>query len=58
VSQFHYTQIVAGSLLGFLIWRDVPSLHTVLGAAIIIGAGLYIAAHSPDGAKRNPGKGP
>jgi drug/metabolite transporter (DMT)-like permease len=58
VSQFHYTQIVAGSLLGFLIWRDVPSLHTVLGAAIIIGAGLYVAAQgtrSPDGAKRDPG---
>jgi drug/metabolite transporter (DMT)-like permease len=44
VSQFHYTQIVAGSLLGFLIWHDVPALHTVLGAAIIIASGLYIAA--------------
>ena len=44
VSQFHYTQIVAGSLLGFLIWHDVPALHTVLGAGIIIAAGLYIAA--------------
>jgi drug/metabolite transporter (DMT)-like permease len=46
VSQFHYTQIVAGSLLGFLIWREVPALHTMLGAAIIIGAGLYIAAQA------------
>jgi drug/metabolite transporter (DMT)-like permease len=55
VSQFHYTQIVAGALLGFLIWHDVPALHTVLGAAIIIGSGLYIAARSPDTAKRNPG---
>jgi drug/metabolite transporter (DMT)-like permease len=44
VSQFHYTQIVTGALLGFLIWHDVPALHTVLGVAIIIGAGLYIAA--------------
>jgi drug/metabolite transporter (DMT)-like permease len=44
VSQFHYTQIVAGALLGFLIWREVPALHTVLGTAIIIGSGLYIAA--------------
>jgi drug/metabolite transporter (DMT)-like permease len=55
VSQFHYTQIVAGALLGFLIWHDVPALHTLLGAAIIIGSGLYIAARSPDTAKRNPG---
>jgi drug/metabolite transporter (DMT)-like permease len=44
VSQFHYTQIVAGAALGFLIWHEVPDLHTVLGAAIIIGSGLYIAA--------------
>jgi drug/metabolite transporter (DMT)-like permease len=46
VSQFHYTQIVAGSLLGFLIWHDVPALHTVIGAAIIIGSGMYIAARA------------
>jgi drug/metabolite transporter (DMT)-like permease len=46
VSQFHYTQIVAGSLLGFLIWHEVPALHTVLGAGIIIAAGLYIAARA------------
>jgi drug/metabolite transporter (DMT)-like permease len=44
VSQFHYTQIVAGAALGFLIWRDVPALHTVIGAGIIIASGLYIAA--------------
>jgi drug/metabolite transporter (DMT)-like permease len=44
VSQFHYTQIVTGALLGFLIWHDIPALHTVLGVGIIIGSGLYIAA--------------
>jgi drug/metabolite transporter (DMT)-like permease len=44
VSQFHYTQIVTGTLLGFLIWHDVPVLHTVIGVGIIVGAGLYIAA--------------
>jgi len=43
VSQFHYTQIVAGSALGYLIWRDVPAPSTVIGAAIIIAAGLYAA---------------
>ncbi len=44
VSQFHYTQIVAGALLGYLIWHDVPALNTVIGAGIIIAAGLYVAA--------------
>jgi drug/metabolite transporter (DMT)-like permease len=61
VSQFHYTQIVAGALLGFLIWHDIPALHTVLGVGIIIASGLYIAAQrhkgeavrSPDGASRS-----
>ena len=37
---------VAGALLGFVIWHDVPALHTVLGAGIIIGSGLYIAAQT------------
>jgi drug/metabolite transporter (DMT)-like permease len=44
VSQFHYTQIVAGAALGFLIWHEIPSLHTVIGAGIIIASGIYIAA--------------
>jgi drug/metabolite transporter (DMT)-like permease len=44
VSQFHYTQMVAGTVLGFLIWHDVPAWHTVIGAGIIIASGLYIAA--------------
>lgn len=44
VSQFHYTQIVAGALLGFLIWQEIPTVHTALGTAIIIGSGLYIAS--------------
>src|SRR5262249_1531080 len=69
VSQFHYTQIVAGAVLGFLIWRDVPGPHAVLGAGIIIASGLYIAAQGhkaesaaaiggkrgPGGAERSPG---
>ena len=46
VAQFHYTQLIMGALLGFLIWHDVPTLNMVFGAAIIIAAGLYIAAHA------------
>ena len=46
VAQFHYTQIVAGAILGYLIWHDVPAFHTVIGAAIIIGSGLFIAARA------------
>lgn len=46
VAQFHYTQIIAGAILGYLIWHDVPAWNTYLGALIIIIAGLYIAARA------------
>lgn len=45
-AQFHYTQIITGALLGYLIWSDVPPLHLYIGAAIIISSGLYIANHA------------
>jgi drug/metabolite transporter (DMT)-like permease len=32
------------AILGWLIWRDVPTLPIVIGNAIIIGSGLYVAA--------------
>lgn len=43
VSQFHYTQIVAGALIGYVVWHDVPAAHVWGGAAVIVAAGLYIA---------------
>lgn len=42
VAPFQYTLIVWGTVFGYLVFGDVPRLHTVLGAAIIIGAGLFI----------------
>jgi drug/metabolite transporter (DMT)-like permease len=29
-------------IFGFVVWGDVPQPATIVGAAIIIGAGLYI----------------
>tara|TARA_B100001989_G_scaffold89338_1_gene62101 strand:+ start:1701 stop:2624 length:924 start_codon:yes stop_codon:yes gene_type:complete len=37
-----YVQIIAGGLLGYLIFRDIPSLNVYVGSFLIIGAGLYI----------------
>ena len=42
VAPFSYTSIVWATLFGFVIWGDVPIWTTVLGAAMIIGSGLYI----------------
>jgi drug/metabolite transporter (DMT)-like permease len=46
VAQFHYTQLITGALASYLIWHDAPTLNVYLGAAIIIGSGLYIAHHA------------
>ena len=43
VAPFDYTQIVWATLLGWLIWSTLPTLNTLLGAALIIASGLYTA---------------
>jgi len=42
VAPFNYGSIVWAGLLGFLVFADVPSRATLTGAAIIVGAGLFI----------------
>ena len=43
ISPFHYVQLVWAAVAGFLVFGDVPSRWTWLGAAIVIGSGLYLA---------------
>ncbi|MFT3986848.1 DMT family transporter [Aestuariivirga sp.] len=42
VAPFSYTSLIWATILGFLIWGDFPDLWTWMGAALIIGSGLYI----------------
>jgi drug/metabolite transporter (DMT)-like permease len=42
VVPYQYSMIVWAVIFGFVVFGDVPSRATILGAAIIIGAGLYI----------------
>ncbi len=42
VVPYHYTQLVWGALLGYFIFQEVPSLNMMIGAAIIITAGLWL----------------
>jgi drug/metabolite transporter (DMT)-like permease len=44
VSQYHYTQLITGTLVSYLIWRNKPGLFVLLGGALILASGLYIAA--------------
>jgi drug/metabolite transporter (DMT)-like permease len=43
VTQFHYTQIIYGGILGYLIWHEIPTWNLVAGSVIIIAAGLVVA---------------
>lgn len=42
VAPFSYSSLVWATLFGFVIWGDWPNSWTWLGAALIIGSGLYI----------------
>ncbi|MGC4395010.1 DMT family transporter [Hydrogenophaga sp. T2] len=42
VAPFEYSALAWGLGLDWLIWHTLPSSHTWLGAAIVIGSGLYL----------------
>ena len=41
-SPFSYSALIWATLFGYLAFGDLPDLWTVVGAAVIVGAGLYI----------------
>ena len=42
LAPFQYLEVVTASLLGYLIFGDVPNQTTIFGVTIIIGSGLYL----------------
>jgi drug/metabolite transporter (DMT)-like permease len=42
LAPFSYTQILSMIAAGYLVFGDVPSLSTLLGALVIVASGLYI----------------
>jgi drug/metabolite transporter (DMT)-like permease len=42
VAPFDYTALIWASLLGWLLWNEVPEVWTYAGAAVIIASGIYI----------------
>jgi drug/metabolite transporter (DMT)-like permease len=60
VSQCHYTQLVTGAIVTWLIWREKPTLFMVGGAVLIVAAGLLMAVsmgRSPEGSEVFVGPG-
>lgn len=45
VAPFEYTALAWGVGLDWLLWQTLPDGYTLLGAAIIIGSGLYLIRH-------------
>ncbi len=43
LAPFFYGQLLWVTVLGFLVFRNLPDTYTLAGAAIIIGSGLYTA---------------
>jgi drug/metabolite transporter (DMT)-like permease len=42
VAPFEYTALVWGAVLDFVVWHVLPGARTLLGASVVIGAGLYL----------------
>lgn len=42
VACFEYSAIIWATLGGYLFWREVPDVYFVVGAALIVVAGLYV----------------
>jgi len=41
LAPYEYSTLIWGGVLGFIVFRDVPDWSTLLGAAVVVGAGLY-----------------
>jgi drug/metabolite transporter (DMT)-like permease len=54
VVPYQYSMIVWAVMFGYAVFGDVPSMATILGAAIIIGAGFYIYLRERDLGKEQP----
>src|SRR3954465_14098124 len=48
VVPYQYSMIVWAVIFGFVVFGDVPEIATIVGAAIIIGAGFYIYLRERD----------
>ena len=42
LAPLQYSAILWAALMGWLVWRDVPTLPIIVGNAVIIGGGLYL----------------
>lgn len=42
IAPFHYTQMIWGAALGYMLFNEVPQLQTMVGAVLLIAGGLLL----------------
>ncbi|MCO5159869.1 MAG: DMT family transporter [Mesorhizobium sp.] len=42
VAPFEYSSILFGLVVGYLLFADIPTIHSIVGGAIVVGSGLMI----------------
>ncbi|WP_137701389.1 DMT family transporter [Marimonas lutisalis] len=52
IAPLQYIEIVSATVLGYFIFSDIPDGLTVMGAAIIVGSGLYVFAREQAAGRR------
>lgn len=50
VAPFRYSGLIWATILGFLIWHELPDGWTLAGATLLVASGIYIIERSPKGA--------
>lgn len=52
VSPFRYSGLIWATILGFMIWGDLPDGWTLVGAIMLVMSGIYIIERSPKAARQ------
>jgi drug/metabolite transporter (DMT)-like permease len=42
VAPFEYTSMILGIVVGYFVFAELPTVHMLVGGAIVVGAGLFI----------------
>lgn len=42
IAPFDYTSLILSIIIGYLVFADIPTAHTLVGGAIVIAAGIFI----------------
>ena len=42
MAPFEYSALLWATLIGFLVWDELPDRYTLIGAAVVVASGLYI----------------